>query len=77
MLNDVEYTQKKAIDEEYVKKNSFLIKSIQKEDREQFLYILGAVEGGRIYYGKVNIENNALSSLCEKLYWIQSKMAVS
>ena len=65
------------LDDEYVKANSFLIKSIQRGDQDLFLYILGSTEGGRIYYGKLNIETKALSQLCEKLYWIQSKMAVS
>ena len=76
-LSEVEYSQKKALDEEYVKKNSFLMKSIQKGQIDHFLYILGTVGEGNIYYGKVNIETKKLSYLCEKLYWIQSKMAVS
>ena len=54
-----------------------MIKSIQKNGQDLFLYILGTVGQGRIYYGKVNIETKILSQLCEKLYWIQSKMAIS
>ena len=77
ILADVEYAQKNALDEEFVKKNSFLIKSMGKEGKEQFLYILGSVGEGTVYYGKVNIETKILSHLSEQLYWIQSKMAIS
>lgn len=77
VLSEVDYVNKKALDDTYVKKDTFIMKSLETGE---FLYILGPCEnseGDRIYYGRVKINVKVISHLCEQLYWILSKMAVS
>lgn len=78
IVSAVDYVNKKSLEDKFLEPGTICIKSKSEGEDEQFLYILAGLEKeSKIYYGRLTVNSVALSQICEKLYYIRSKMAIS
>lgn len=65
ILNNVDYVQKKAVDDKIIEIGTICIKSKFTEANQLFIYVLGGKEKeDKPYYGRFTVESVTLSNIC-------------
>lgn len=71
-MNNVDYIARKSLEDKLAEPNVVCIKSRKDGGNEDFIYVLvGSVKEEKVYYGRVTINSNQLSKICEQLYNIR------